>query len=501
MTDQDLKTYLPLYGDRLAVFAFCSRKDNSHNNTCKSKLYEPFKNKLSKRKPYDSGSNTNQGEHFQPSQNKNATKMMRKIEVGWMHYDDGTQAFKQVRTKRGGGTRKLEMSKGAQKKELIKEATGLFFPSGRNNQGSLTDFKLNLTNYQGVVLDEVTTVGQLYQETELPLLRFYLTTQTKDDRNRQSSPDLAPSMEREEGAQSSTSLSVASSSPTVSSEMLLVGSNATDDAKIEFAVPQAMPSTEMGKRILVVHRGQVLPELIAHFSDDGIKEADIKIQLVLPDGERERTYDESGVVRDCLSEFWNEFYDQCTVGGTFRVPFLRHDFGPQQWESVGRIIAFGWEREKYLPVKIAPVILEQAALGYVKSDLVENFLKYLPESERTVFELWLSDFHSVDQEELVEILDNNSCRKIPTASNVNEILQELAHKTLVQEPAYVIKQWANILSMARHSFEELSTVYETLQPTVRKVLKSLIFPEAMNVQQKDIQKYLTTYIKNAEHHS
>ncbi|KAJ4946188.1 hypothetical protein JOQ06_023858, partial [Pogonophryne albipinna] len=62
----------------------------------------------------------------------------------------------------------------------------------------------------------------------------------------------------------------------------------------------------------------------------------------------------------------------CTMGNTFRVPFLRHDFGEKQWESVGRIIAFGWARAKYLPVKIAPVILEQASLGCIKSDLVEN---------------------------------------------------------------------------------------------------------------------------------
>ena len=186
------------------------------------------------------------------------------------------------------------------------------------------------------------------------------------------------------------------------------------------------------------------------------------------------------------------------MGNTSKVSFLRHDFGQQQWESVGRIIAFGWERQKYLPVKIAPVILEQAAFGYVKSDLVENFLKYLPESERTVFESWQSDFHTVDQEELMEVLDNNSCRRIPTASNVNEILQELAHKTLVQEPAYVIEQWAKILSMAMHSLQEISTVYETLQPTVRKVVKSLTFPEAMNVQQKDVQKYLTAYLRNTD---
>ena len=118
----------------------------------------------------------------------------------------------------------------------------------------------------------------------------------------------------------------------------------------------------------------------------------------------------------------------------------------------------------------------------------------MPESDRSVFESWRSDFDSVDQEELLEVLDNHSCRRRPTASNVDEILKELAQKTLVQEPAYVIEQWAKVLCTAGHSLQDLPSLYETLQPTARKVVKSLTFPEAINVHQKDIQKYLTTYL-------
>ena len=36
MTDEQLKTYLPSYGDRLAVLGFCRQSENSHN-TRKSK--------------------------------------------------------------------------------------------------------------------------------------------------------------------------------------------------------------------------------------------------------------------------------------------------------------------------------------------------------------------------------------------------------------------------------------------------------------------------------
>ncbi|MED6240560.1 hypothetical protein ATANTOWER_023236 [Ataeniobius toweri] len=116
----------------------------------------------------------------------------------------------------------------------------------------------------------------------------------------------------------------------------------------------------------------------------------------------------------------------------------------------------------------------------------------MPESERSVFQSWQSDFSSVDQEELIEILDNHSCRRMPTATNVNEILQVLAHKRLVQEPAYVIEQWIKILSITGKSFQDLASVYENLQPNARKVLKSIVFPQKMNVHQKDIQKYLST---------
>ncbi|KAJ3600944.1 hypothetical protein NHX12_031917 [Muraenolepis orangiensis] len=48
MTDEDLKTYFPSYGDRLAVLGFCRRKENIHKNTRKSQLFERLKTKLAK---------------------------------------------------------------------------------------------------------------------------------------------------------------------------------------------------------------------------------------------------------------------------------------------------------------------------------------------------------------------------------------------------------------------------------------------------------------------
>uniref|UniRef100_A0A096MIJ3 HECT domain-containing protein n=1 Tax=Poecilia formosa TaxID=48698 RepID=A0A096MIJ3_POEFO len=497
--NEELKNYLPSYGDRIALLGYCKSK---------------------RRTAHEDGCGMDKEEQSETTVKKNALKSKRKIEIGWLLYDE-QQAFKQVRTRRGGGTRKVDVSKDAKKCEIIQMALGVFFPNGRNREGSITDFEIDLKHYQEVPIDDKISVGQMFHVTKLTILRFYLTTHKK--KANQSVKDQDSSLNQ---PSSSSAVNVAATSQSaisiVTSDFLFVG-NITNHDNINFSLhsaelreegldssnivflgpfsdsepqilgdtlplsPQSTSSVKAVKKILVVHRAH------SNFSDDGLLDRDFKIQLVLPDGTPEMGYDDGGVVRDCLSEFW-----KCTTGNTYKVPFLRHDYGQQQWESVGRIIVFGWTREKYLPMKIAPVILEQAAFGQVKSEVVENFLKCMPESERFVFQSWQSDFSSVDKEELIEILDNYSCRRMPTASNVNEILQELAHKTLVQEPAYVIEQWAKTLSITGNSFQDLYSLYENLPPNARKVLKSIVFAQEMNIHQKDIQKYVSTYIRNAD---
>ncbi|MGH0127984.1 UNVERIFIED_CONTAM: hypothetical protein FKN15_064394 [Acipenser sinensis] len=69
----------------------------------------------------------------------------------------------------------------------------------------------------------------------------------------------------------------------------------TDDPPLDDTLPlsdtiqvNTCNSEKIPKKILCVHRGQLLQELIAHFSEDGILENEISIQLVLPDGTIEK---------------------------------------------------------------------------------------------------------------------------------------------------------------------------------------------------------------------
>jgi len=549
MTDDQMRSYFPSYGDRLAVLGFCRRKETEP--TCrKSKLFERLKSKLSKRQKIDNSQTENHATRTNISQ-----RTERKVEIGWMHYDG--QGFVQMRAKKGGGTRKLSVPKDWKRKELIEEAIRLFFPDEKNSHGSVSEFELDLTNYQEVSLDHETTVGEMYNASKLTMMRFYLTTRkvareveaesgveisdsdTIEDLHRNNQDQNLPTSSRRMNdlfQASDTDLIFVEStdnndtSPLHSAEDV----NLTDDLNVAFqsssmtsldyfdssdvvtvftgevteineqslddTLPLSPEPIVPDKKILVVHRGQIFSELIAHFCDETLAhtQSAVEVKLLLPNGQFEMGHDFGGVFRDCLSEFWQEFYDQCTLGNNFKVPFLRHDFGKEKWESVARIILFGWKKEKYLPIKLAPVILEQAIQGSVKSDLIDNFLKYVSENECAVLESCRTDFCSADQEELIEILDNYSCRRIPTEENFVQVLQELAHKTLIQEPAYVLEQWMSILGPLRKDLQEIENVYCALQPTVRKIVRSLKFPEAMNAHQKDISKHLTAYLRECD---
>ncbi|KAJ0005816.1 hypothetical protein NQD34_015710 [Periophthalmus magnuspinnatus] len=268
---------------------------------------------------------------------------------------------------------------------------------------------------------------------------------------------------------------------------------------IEEELPIFLNMPENNKTIIVVHRGQILQELIQVFSNDEMmNKKNVRFKVILPDGNLEKALDDGGVVRDVLSEFWQDFYEQCTMGSDFKVPYLRHDFGKEEWESVGRIIAFGWKQEKQLPIKLAPVILEQAILGDVESDLLDSFLKYVSHSERVMFQTCFSDFESIDENELLEVLDLHNCRRHPTSNNIEQIIRELAHKKLIQEPAFVIEQWSTVLVEMKSELKGIAAAYDALQPTSRKIMQSLTYPTNQNASEKQMVKYVNTYLRECD---
>lgn len=85
-----------------------------------------------------------------------AEKTTRKIEIGWFH--EG----KQVRKRSGGGSRTIDISKNANKCDILSQAKELFFPRGVSKKGQWENFSHDVFDFQESELEDDITVGELY---------------------------------------------------------------------------------------------------------------------------------------------------------------------------------------------------------------------------------------------------------------------------------------------------------------------------------------------------
>ncbi len=61
----------------------------------------------------------------------------------------------------------------------MKRLSSCFFPGEKSSEGNFTDFVVDVTDFKEQAIDDQITVGELYEQTKLPVLCFYLTTKKK----------------------------------------------------------------------------------------------------------------------------------------------------------------------------------------------------------------------------------------------------------------------------------------------------------------------------------
>lgn len=123
MTDTELSTYLPIHGDRLRLRQLLK----SEHGVKKKKLLQILQEKLDKAKSKSKREILEEEEMRRQYGNKNAFKDRRYIELGWIHKTH--LRAKQVRSRTGGGTRKVCIKKDSTKQDILQEAIKLFFPN------------------------------------------------------------------------------------------------------------------------------------------------------------------------------------------------------------------------------------------------------------------------------------------------------------------------------------------------------------------------------------
>lgn len=192
MTDEQITKYIMSYGDRVAVLSFCEQTQCS---TDKETLLQRLRNKIGTRKmkskgaPCVSPGDQKKGEGMARQKNTAAEKTSRKIEIGWLHL--GSNGYQQVRTNNGGGTRHATLEKTTTVAEILEIGKDLFFPDGHSTKGRADDLTFDVCDFKRNKIPLDNTVGKMYEQTKLKLLRFYIRTKEGLSTDHSSSSSLS----------------------------------------------------------------------------------------------------------------------------------------------------------------------------------------------------------------------------------------------------------------------------------------------------------------------
>ncbi|XP_030593917.1 uncharacterized protein LOC115786048 isoform X2 [Archocentrus centrarchus] len=595
LDEEELSVYIPQYGDR--VFAKNWRNSSSaeaeDTEQRKRKLINRLREKM-KLSSTASSAGTRNSQSRPRLGNKNAERQTRKIELGWLNYQDSV--YKQVRRPTGGGTREMIVRKDDLVSSLLEKGKKLFFPNGNSKKGKLEDFEFMLSLMGSEEpLEGNVTIGRLYEQTNHKVLRIYFCTKAKDCSDSEpgniTDEPLWPHTSSHAEASSSSSLVCASSpmtEPCSNSEnasnpqtpvlpqslQLLIGDDDEDDDdddddEIVFLMSDTnLPSDDLADRLvyspqqvsndqsstvvttegsdspqptvtavmaenedidpmidfeqvsstqaarvffenpeniaekqtIVIRQVHCVMDMVEAFANENILDANISFRRVLENGEVEAGVG-SGIIRDILTNFWNLFYATKTCGTTYKIPALHHSFQEREWAAVARVLAFGWHKFQYLPVQLAPPFLTQAlSLSTSENNLVQAFFNFISPTEKDVLTEALDNFTMANEEELFSILSSHNCTLLPTEGNLSKLVEEIAYKEMVQEPAFIIKCWQPILRSVGESLscDGLKKILDDLKPRARNITKCIQFPGCMSDAETITSNQLLRFVRERD---
>ncbi|CAC5420724.1 unnamed protein product [Mytilus coruscus] len=491
--DDSLKDYIPLAGDRFVLREFCKKGAKTKKTTLIKKL----------RKRLNIQKEDSDSDDEPPIPTSKREKWWKYKEV-YFQKDEG-------------------------KDEVLVKAKAVFFPGGMSKIGNMNEFELELRDFSHQLIKSNDTIEEWYDKTGVTMLRFYLSTTPKNkeattkpsgldtsDQSDNSLPD--PKLSHDFSFASIDNI------PPIPPIEIFESDHEKSDPEIAFRTDNVsrennndvtlryVPNTNPGNdnipttsATLKIHRGTLsMMEMISYFKDPTLMNSPVSIIRVLPNGEKENAEDTGGVLRDVLSEFWGYFLENCTLGKTFKIPSLRHDFGYMEWKSVSRIMMYRYKFSGYWPIQLAKTFMEQCIAPGDQintTDLMSDFYHFVSVPDREVFKKAVDDFSSVDLDELLDALETHECKARPTDIDIKLILKDIAHKEIIQAPKYIIDCWKTAFEETHTKFidlKKLSELYEKLRPSNRKVVQILKFPDFMDAPCSEVSNYLRRFVKNLE---
>ena len=468
--------------------------------------------------------------------NKNASKETRMIHLGWIH--DG----KPIRIKTGGGIRKLIVPKNLEKSALIEESKRIF-ESGILRRGGFDMFDYDIMDYSEISMPLQVSVGDVYEQTKTAgTLKFYFSTKTKASGDTTTAEEIPqPTV-----AQADLNLQVSTSSiqPIFESQICqletidvlqplddagkaecqLLNVNLSQDFSaqemdiVTFPTPnpdvaiQFGPAEEsaVGEQITLevgqtkesvyrFHRSNIFPEMVACFQSDIIY-TPMKVELI-----GELGSDADGVSREIYTLFWNEMYEKCE-GEYFRVPVISPEFGIEEWKSVARILCKGYIDHRIFPLKFAPVFmmsLFEQEESFSDEMMLSSFKLFNNSLDRelieNVLEAGFNCLSSDDKDAFLDLIGRCGSHENPATCSTSELLRKIAHKCLIQMPAFIIKAMKETVQQHLKAFfpdeKNILKVYDECKPTPQKLCSLLQTNDDITYDENRCLGYLKQFIR------
>lgn len=118
---------LPKRGDILALRSFVLGDEKEAKKRKLLELTKQVSSKSSKKKTSSAGS---RGIKSSQDETSSPTQRLKRIQIGWMHFNDKESRYVAVRTAKGGGTREVSFPVQATSADMMDEIKKLFFSDG-----------------------------------------------------------------------------------------------------------------------------------------------------------------------------------------------------------------------------------------------------------------------------------------------------------------------------------------------------------------------------------
>ena len=186
-SDKDFESLgLKRRGDMLALRTFASStvdgRRNEERSEKKRKLLELTK-QLGKR---SSKMKAKTQATLSPRDSNHPQKpALKKIQVGWHHYNADLKRHVAVRLAKGGGTRDLAVPLSATEEDMIDLLTNVFLPEGISVHGCTSELQFKLANFkcEEVTGDEFISLSSYIAKHNLSKVKIYLLSRCVDKRN------------------------------------------------------------------------------------------------------------------------------------------------------------------------------------------------------------------------------------------------------------------------------------------------------------------------------